>query len=168
PDPDVALELGKSISLTEAKEKEAVRQAYATHTRIVTESVPETARRRPSGKVTSNPPKKLKSGSGSKPNILDESIVVSATSSEGTSTKPGVPDEEKVTTEEKVILEWRSKQESEYSNDDNYNDDDDDENKSIDLELTNDEETDDKFVHSGEYVQTDDEYIQGEEQVNDD
>ncbi|GJT97733.1 hypothetical protein Tco_1093251, partial [Tanacetum coccineum] len=60
-DPDVALELGKSISLTEAKEEEAARQVYATHARIMTESVPETARRRPSGKVTSDPPKKVKS-----------------------------------------------------------------------------------------------------------
>ncbi|GJS03017.1 hypothetical protein Tco_0463071 [Tanacetum coccineum] len=34
PDPDVALELGKSISLTKAAEEEAVRQVHATHARI--------------------------------------------------------------------------------------------------------------------------------------
>ncbi|GJZ99550.1 hypothetical protein Tco_0672101 [Tanacetum coccineum] len=56
-DPDVALELGKSISKTEA---EASRQVHATHVRIVTESVLEPTRRRKSGKVTSDPPKKLK------------------------------------------------------------------------------------------------------------
>ncbi|GJW63497.1 hypothetical protein Tco_0115381 [Tanacetum coccineum] len=37
-DPDIALELGKSISLTEAEEAEATRKVHATHARIVTES----------------------------------------------------------------------------------------------------------------------------------
>ncbi|GKF13463.1 hypothetical protein Tco_0054925, partial [Tanacetum coccineum] len=44
-------------------------------------------------------------GTGSKPGVLDEFIIVSATSSEGTYAKPGVPYEEKDITE-KVILEW--------------------------------------------------------------
>ncbi|GJU33877.1 ribonuclease H-like domain-containing protein [Tanacetum coccineum] len=48
PNPDVALELGKSISLTEAKEAEASRKVHPTHARIVTESVPTPARRRSS------------------------------------------------------------------------------------------------------------------------
>ncbi|GKD35792.1 hypothetical protein Tco_1251301 [Tanacetum coccineum] len=43
-DPDVALELGKSISLVEAEEEEAAKQVHATHARIVTESVPESAK----------------------------------------------------------------------------------------------------------------------------
>ncbi|GJW11841.1 hypothetical protein Tco_1577668 [Tanacetum coccineum] len=106
-DPDFALELGKSISLTEAAEKEAARQD------------------------TRGP---------------DESIVVFATSSEGTGTKPGVPNEEKVTSEANVILEWGSKQESEY-----FKEEDDDEM----IEWTYDEESDHEFVH-------------GDEQVNDD
>ncbi|GJT15750.1 hypothetical protein Tco_0874456 [Tanacetum coccineum] len=38
PDPDVALELGKSISLTEAAKEKAARQVHATHARIVNES----------------------------------------------------------------------------------------------------------------------------------
>ncbi|GKG24336.1 hypothetical protein Tco_0394964, partial [Tanacetum coccineum] len=46
PDLDVALELGKSISLTEAKEEEAARQVHATHARIMTESVPESAKKK--------------------------------------------------------------------------------------------------------------------------
>ncbi|GKD70915.1 hypothetical protein Tco_1325005 [Tanacetum coccineum] len=49
PEPDVALELGKSLSLTEAAEEEAARQVHATHERIVIESDLEPARRRPSG-----------------------------------------------------------------------------------------------------------------------
>ncbi|GKE73795.1 hypothetical protein Tco_1535836 [Tanacetum coccineum] len=63
---------------------------------------------------------------------------------------------EKVTSEENVILEWGSKQESDYSEEDQGNDeevnwidfDDDEEkkddtndDKSIDLEMTDDEET---------------------------
>nr|GFB86687.1 hypothetical protein [Tanacetum cinerariifolium] len=40
-------------------------------------------------------------GTGSIPEVLDESIVISATLSEGTSIKPGVPDKEKDITEEK-------------------------------------------------------------------
>ncbi|GKB69876.1 hypothetical protein Tco_0931288 [Tanacetum coccineum] len=48
PNPDVALELGKSISLTEAEEAEASRKVHATHVRIITESVPTPARRRSS------------------------------------------------------------------------------------------------------------------------
>ncbi|GKC01250.1 hypothetical protein Tco_0987386 [Tanacetum coccineum] len=105
-------------------------------------------------------------GTGSKPGVPNESTIVFATSSEGTGARPGVPNKEKVTTEEKVILKWGDEQDSKYSDDDN-------ENKSIDLKLTDDEETDDEFMHRGEYVQTndeeyDDEFVQGEEQVHDD
>ncbi|GJY28854.1 hypothetical protein Tco_0404621 [Tanacetum coccineum] len=48
PDPDIALELGKSIRLTEAEEVEAARKVHATHARIVTKFVPTPARRRSS------------------------------------------------------------------------------------------------------------------------
>ncbi|GJW32739.1 hypothetical protein Tco_0052771 [Tanacetum coccineum] len=41
----VTLELGKSISLTEAEEEEAAMQVHATHERLVTESDPKPARR---------------------------------------------------------------------------------------------------------------------------
>ncbi|GKC04372.1 hypothetical protein Tco_0995982 [Tanacetum coccineum] len=46
PDPDVALELGKSISLDKAEEEEVAKQVLATHARIVTESVPEPAKKK--------------------------------------------------------------------------------------------------------------------------
>ncbi|GJR91470.1 integrase, catalytic region, zinc finger, CCHC-type containing protein [Tanacetum coccineum] len=186
PDPDVALELGKSLSLAEVVEEEATRQVHATHAMIVTESILEPARRRPSGiafrdtsrvskKVSSDPSQKLKGvqsltpreqeaadtmqalkeskktsrrqpgtrglneGTGRKPEVLGESTVVSATLSKGNSTKPGVLDEEKVTSE---------------ANDDQKKDDDDDD-KSIDLEMTDDEETDDEFVHCDKQVNDD-------------
>ncbi|GJQ92604.1 hypothetical protein Tco_0003743 [Tanacetum coccineum] len=217
PGPYVALELGKFISLTEAVEEEAAREVHATHARIVTKSVLEPARRRPSGiairdtsqvskKVSYDPSQKLKgvqsltfkeqeaadtikalkesrktsrrqSGtrgsserSGTIPGVPNESTIVSTTSSEGTGTKSGVPNEENVISKEKVILEWGSEQESKYSEEDQRDDeeddwiyfdkddekkDDPDDDKSIDIEMTDDEETKDEFV-------------QGEEQVNDD
>ncbi|GJS70370.1 hypothetical protein Tco_0703211 [Tanacetum coccineum] len=60
-------------------------------------------------------------GTGTILGVLDESTIVFAASSKGTGIKPGVPDEEKDITEEKVILEWGDKQDSEFSDD--YNDD---------------------------------------------
>ncbi|GJU99582.1 hypothetical protein Tco_1328853 [Tanacetum coccineum] len=109
-------------------------------------------------------------GTDVSPGVPNESKVVPAASSEGTGTIPGVLDEENVTSEENVILMWGSEQESEYSEEDQGDDeevdcidsdedeekkDDANDDKSIDLEMTNDEETDDEFV-------------QGDEQVNDD
>ncbi|GKA53593.1 retrovirus-related pol polyprotein from transposon TNT 1-94 [Tanacetum coccineum] len=146
PDPDVALELSKSISLTEAIEEETTRQVHATHARIVTKSVPEPARRRPSEQEAADTMQALKEskktsrrqpgtggsseGTGMIPGVLNESTVISATSVK-----------EKVTLEANVILEWGSKQESEYLKEDK--------------KMTDDEETKDEFVH-------------GDEQVNDD
>ncbi|GJX60423.1 hypothetical protein Tco_0291813 [Tanacetum coccineum] len=165
PEPDIALELGKSMRLTEAAEKEAARQVHATHERIVTESDPEPARRISSGiafrdtsrvskKMSSDPSQKLK-GTGVSLGVPDESTVILSTSSKGTGTKLGVLDEEKVTSETNVTLKWGSQQESEYTQEDDddekiewedtdkeeeKNDDDDD--KSIDLKMT-----DNEFVH---------------------
>nr|GFA15558.1 hypothetical protein [Tanacetum cinerariifolium] len=193
PDIDVALEIGKSISLTKVTEEEAARKVHATHARIVTKSIPEPIRRRPSGiafrdtsrvskKVSSDSSKKLKGvqsltpkeleaintmqalkeskktsrrqpgteGSseetGRTPGVPNESTVVFATSSEGTSTKLGVVNEEKVTSEE---------------NDEEKKDDVDDD-KSINLEMTDDEETEDEFVQGDEQVN----YDENEEMKN--
>ncbi|GJS36086.1 hypothetical protein Tco_0534468 [Tanacetum coccineum] len=49
-DPDAALELAKSISKTKAEEAEEARQVHATHARIVTESVPESAKKKSGGR----------------------------------------------------------------------------------------------------------------------
>ncbi|GJT85769.1 hypothetical protein Tco_0236245 [Tanacetum coccineum] len=196
PDLGVALELGKFTSINEAEEVEAARQVHATHARIVTESVPEPAKKKtgsrstkksvviqdtpsaPKSKPATSKPK-LKGVQSLSPKEQEAQMIQEflmslqtslATSSEGTSTKPGVLDEEKVSTEEKVILEWGSEQESEYSEEDvseeeeidwiDYEEDnkkkyDTNDDKSIDLEMTDDEETDD-------------EVLQGKEQVNDD
>ncbi|GJT82995.1 hypothetical protein Tco_1057337 [Tanacetum coccineum] len=210
PDADVALELGKSISLTEAAEEEAARQVHATHARIVTESDLDPAKKKtgsrstrgvviqdtPSAPKTKPASSKLKikgvqsltpkeQEAADVMQALKESKktskrqpVVFATSSEGTSTKPEVPDEEKVTSKEKVILKWGSEQESEYLEEDQGDDeeidwidsdedeekkDDIDDDKSINLEMTDDEETDDEFVHGVEQVNDD----KDEEMTND-
>nr|GEW47968.1 hypothetical protein [Tanacetum cinerariifolium] len=119
PDPDVALELGKSISLTKAKEEEEAKQVHDTHARIVTESVPESAKKKSSGrssrevvdimqalkeskKTSKRQPgtRGSSEGTGTIPRVFDKSTLVSATSSEETDAKPGVPDEEKDIDEE--------------------------------------------------------------------
>ncbi|GJU35619.1 hypothetical protein Tco_1183973 [Tanacetum coccineum] len=80
--------------------------------------------------------------------VLDESTVILTTSSEGTGTKPGVPDEVKGNSEVKgdFAIDWGSEEESEYS---------EEENKRIMEKTNDDEETDDEFVHGDEYVHDD-------------
>ncbi|GJU06340.1 hypothetical protein Tco_1122770 [Tanacetum coccineum] len=109
---------------------------------------------------------------GVTPGVLDESTVILTTSSEGTGTKPRVPDELKGSSEVKgdFAIDWGSKEESEYSEEENVDEeiewlttheeeekkDDDENDRSINMEKTNDdEETDDEFVHGDEYVHDD-------------
>ncbi|GJY20046.1 hypothetical protein Tco_0392612 [Tanacetum coccineum] len=129
-DPDDVLELSKFISQTEAEEAKATRKVHVTHARIVTEYVPESAKKKSGGRIFEcshsrhyeyskvvdimqalKESKKISrrqpgiggsnEGTGSKAGVPDESTVVSDTSSEGTDIKLGVPDEEKDITEEK-------------------------------------------------------------------
>nr|GEY94924.1 hypothetical protein [Tanacetum cinerariifolium] len=65
-DPDVALELAKSINQTKAEEAEAARKVHATHARIVTEYVSESAKKKSRGRssksvVIQDTPSALKS-----------------------------------------------------------------------------------------------------------
>nr|GEY20752.1 hypothetical protein [Tanacetum cinerariifolium] len=110
PDPDVTLELGKSISLTEATEKEATRQVLFTHVRITTESEPEPDKKKTGSKkleatyimqALKESKKTSKRQPGTKgsseetivsPGVPDESTVILATLSDGTGTKLGVLD----------------------------------------------------------------------------
>ncbi|GKF85743.1 hypothetical protein Tco_0253570, partial [Tanacetum coccineum] len=80
-------------------------------------------------------------GSGTKLGVLDESTVILTTSHKGTGIKPEVPDEVQGSSAAKA-------------NDEEKKEDDDDD-KSIDLEETDDEKTDDEFVNGDEYVQDD-------------
>ncbi|GJR28164.1 hypothetical protein Tco_1104396 [Tanacetum coccineum] len=115
PKPDLALELGKSISLTEAEEEAVAREVHATHARIkrssdsskklkgiqtLTPAEQEAADIMKALKESKKMSKRQPGTGGSNEgtgNILgvpDESTVISRASSEGTGSKPGVPDEE--------------------------------------------------------------------------
>nr|GFD20603.1 hypothetical protein [Tanacetum cinerariifolium] len=93
------------MSLAEAAKEEATRQVRATHKRIMTKSDPEPARRRPlesqalkaSKKSSKSQPHAGGSseGTATKPGVPDEPPVVFSPSSEGTCTKLGVPSEQK-------------------------------------------------------------------------
>nr|GEV84846.1 DNA-directed DNA polymerase [Tanacetum cinerariifolium] len=193
----IALQLGKSISLTKAAEEEAARQVHATHARIVTGSAPEPASRGPSGiafKDTSIVTKKMSPGLSQKLKgvqtltpkeqlvadtiqALKESKKISKRqpctggSSEGTGVSPGVYDESTVIL--KTLSEGTGTKPKTLMK------------RKIRMMKTmtmtkasifkkiDDEEIDDEFVHSEENVQdedekTDDELVHGDEQVNDD
>ncbi|GJR95654.1 hypothetical protein Tco_0267828 [Tanacetum coccineum] len=118
--PDLALELGKSISLAEAEEEATAREVHDTHARIVTESVPEPARTIRQSNIafrdTSSVSKKRTSGTSQKlkgiqsltPAEQEAADIMKALkdskkmigrqpgtggSDEGTGEIPGVPDE---------------------------------------------------------------------------
>nr|GEW09310.1 integrase, catalytic region, zinc finger, CCHC-type, peptidase aspartic, catalytic [Tanacetum cinerariifolium] len=138
PDPNIAVELGKSMSLTEAADEEAARQKLKGVLTLTPEEklVADTMQALKESKKTSR--RQLRTGGSSEgtgvsPGVPNESIAILVASSEGTSTKTGVPDEEKTDDEETGDEHVHSE---EHVQDD-------------------DEETDDEFIH-------------GDEQVNDD
>ncbi|GJT08701.1 hypothetical protein Tco_0843163 [Tanacetum coccineum] len=187
-DLDIALELGISISLTEVAEEEAARQVYATHARIMTESIPEPARRKPScisfkdmlsvsKKMSPDPSQMLKGVQSLTPKeqfstdimqALKESKKTSRRqpctrgSSEGTSVSLGVPNESTV-----VPATSNEGTESEYTKEDD--------DETIEWVDTNEEEekNDDDDNKSIDLEQiddeeTDDKFVHGEEHVQDD
>nr|GFA11634.1 hypothetical protein [Tanacetum cinerariifolium] len=144
PDPDVTLKLGKSISLTEAAKAEVARKVHATHTRIVTKFEREPAKKKTGSKST-------------------RGVVIQDTSS-CPKTKPTTS---KINLKglQSLTLEEQEAADSEYSKEDQGGDeevdwidfnedekkkDDTDDDKSIDLEMT-----DDEFVHGVEQVNDD-------------
>nr|GEU77858.1 hypothetical protein [Tanacetum cinerariifolium] len=174
PYPDVDMELGKSISLTEVAKKEAARQVHDTHTRIVTESEPElakkktgsikqeaadcmqalkeskkTSRRQPGTELAKKKTGSIKQEAADCMQALKESKKTSRRqpgtrgSNKGTGVSPGVLDEST------VIPATSSERTDEEKKDDT------DDDKSIDLEMTDDEENDDEFVHGVEQVNDD-------------
>nr|GEZ83959.1 hypothetical protein [Tanacetum cinerariifolium] len=161
PDLDIALELGKYISLAEAEEEEAAKQVYDTHARSVTEFVPESA--------------KKKTGSRSSRSVVIQDTP-SAPKPKPITSNPKLKDVQSLTPAEKeatgimqALKESKktnkrqagSKQESKYSEEDpnekedidwiDYEEDeekkvDTDDDKCIDLEMTDDKETDDEVL----------------------
>nr|GEV13919.1 hypothetical protein [Tanacetum cinerariifolium] len=149
----VALKLKlKGVQSLITKEQEAVDTMKAL------KESKKTNRRQPDTRGSSE-------GAGVSPKVPDKSIVVRATSSERTDTKPGVLDEEKVISKENVILEWGSEQESKYSKEDHR---DDEEVDWIDFDEDEEKKDDTKDDKSIDLEMTDDEFVHGDEQVNGD
>ncbi|GJR97545.1 hypothetical protein Tco_0269719 [Tanacetum coccineum] len=133
-DPDVALELAKFIIQTKAEEADKPARESAL------KSKPATLKTKLKGapSLTLQEQEATDIMQALRERVPDESTIVSATSSEGTSTKPGVPDEEKDIIEEKVILEWGDEQDNEFLDDDVEKDDkykEDDETESDEDEI---------------------------------
>nr|GEX49195.1 hypothetical protein [Tanacetum cinerariifolium] len=137
PDPNVSLELGKSISIAEAKEEE---EASRNTRSVVTQDTLSAPKSKP---AASKP--KLKGTRGSSegtsriPVVSDESTVISATLSKGI--------EEDLNNEEEI--DW-----IDFEEDDEKKDDTDDD-KIIDLEMTDNEETDDEVLQGKEQLNDD-------------
>ncbi|GJR87287.1 retrovirus-related pol polyprotein from transposon TNT 1-94 [Tanacetum coccineum] len=197
PEPDVAKELGNSMSLTEAEEEEVARRVHATHERLVTEFDPERARRsskrRPSGIAFRDTSSVLKKKSPDQSQKLkgiqtlstEEQLAVDMMQalkasikssmsqphaeglSEGTGVSPRVPDEST------VILKTSSEgteEESEYFEEETA----DEEIKWLttdDEEVKKDDDEDDKSIDiekTNDDKETDDKFVYGDEYVHDD
>ncbi|GJX90989.1 retrovirus-related pol polyprotein from transposon TNT 1-94 [Tanacetum coccineum] len=131
--------LGTSISLAEAGEEEAAKQVHATHARIVTESIPESAKKK-TGRRCSKP--KLKGtgasseGIGTIPGVPDESTVIFATSSEGTEQESEYSEEDQLDDEEKDDKEGDADDKGDdHISDTQDTDDEDDETESDEDEI---------------------------------
>ncbi|GJY07604.1 hypothetical protein Tco_0374658 [Tanacetum coccineum] len=205
PKPDVSLKLGKSTSKTEAKIAEEARRVHDTHERLVIEKLaseeesdesedehanrPIKRRRssdimqaiKASRKISRSHPHTRGSSEGASITleVPDESTCIFKTLSESTGITPGVLDEVKGSSEDKVYfaIDWGSENESDNSEEDKVNkeeitwlstdeevekQDDDDDDRSIDLE-----ETDDEHEYSV-YKAHDDVYVREDEYVHDD
>ncbi|GKB07479.1 hypothetical protein Tco_0835763 [Tanacetum coccineum] len=186
PELNIALELGKSMSLNEVAEEEATRQVHATHARIVTKTVLKPTRRRHSGiafrdtssvtkKMSLDPSKKVK---GVQTLTLKEQLaadIMKALKESMKTTKrqpvkelvlsQGFPMRKRLLLKQMLYLSEDLNKKSKYSKDDHGDDeevdwiysdeddeknDDDDDEKSIDLEMTADEEFENEFVQVDE------------------
>ncbi|GJW51430.1 hypothetical protein Tco_0092781 [Tanacetum coccineum] len=94
PKPDLALELGKSISLTEAEEEAVAREVHATHARIVSGPDPEPMQEDQTG---SNSGKLHVSLAGPNPEHMDDEFLATA--------YPKVHENLKLITDKRVIEE---------------------------------------------------------------
>ncbi|GJU60961.1 hypothetical protein Tco_1238727, partial [Tanacetum coccineum] len=92
PKPDLALELGKSISLTEAEEEAVAREVHATHARIVSGPDPEPMQEDQTG---SDSGKLHVSLAGPNPEHMDDEFLATA--------YPKVHENLKLITDERVI-----------------------------------------------------------------
>nr|GEX14709.1 hypothetical protein [Tanacetum cinerariifolium] len=143
PDPDVALELGKSISIIKAEEEEAARKVHATHARIVTESIPEPAKKRLP--VENKKLQMLCKLSKKARKLVEDSQVLEA------QVKELVGYQGFLMSPQSYLLPQVKELEDDEKKDDT------DEEKSINIEMTDDEEIDDEVLQ--ESVNSDEEDI---------
>ncbi|GJX23585.1 hypothetical protein Tco_0228030 [Tanacetum coccineum] len=108
PEPYIALELAKSMSLVETAEEEAARQVHATHERIISPDLSHKLK----GNQTLSAKEQLAADTmqalkANKKSSRSQPYV--GGSSKGTGTKPGVPDEVQGSSIAKadVTLDWR-------------------------------------------------------------
>ncbi|GJZ04269.1 hypothetical protein Tco_0537544 [Tanacetum coccineum] len=141
PEPDVALELGKYISLAEGQtgRRRSFGIAFKDTSTVSKKKSPDQSKKlkgiqtliaeeqlavdmmqalKASKKISRSRShtRGLGQGAGVSPKVPDESTSIFTTSSEGTGTVPGVPDEVKGASEAKVdsAIDWGSKKESDY------------------------------------------------------
>ncbi|GJT70112.1 hypothetical protein Tco_1029398 [Tanacetum coccineum] len=177
-DPDVAFELGKSISKTDAEVADETMRVHETHARLVIEkATSEEAseessgelyhkvirRRRTCGVTIRDTPSVSKKTSREATRIVQQS----GGSSEGAGITPEVPDEPKASSVAKakhnVVIEWGFEEESDKFNDnvddipwvstsDEEEKGDDEDDRSIDIKETDDERSD---FDNGDQAMTD-------------
>nr|GEX59959.1 hypothetical protein [Tanacetum cinerariifolium] len=190
PELDVALELGKSISLVKAKEEEeAARSVHATHECLVSESnkLISKSANRPTEQLAVDTMQALKAskkisriqphargsseGTGVSPGVSDESTFIVTSSSERTGTRPVVPNE--VNDSSKAngdsIIDWDLEKESEYSEKEKV----DEEIKQLttnEVKKKKDDDEDDRSIDNektDDDEETDDDFAHGDEYVHD-
>ncbi|GJU56007.1 hypothetical protein Tco_1229721 [Tanacetum coccineum] len=139
------------IARRKAKKKGRVaRKVHATHARIVTESVPESAKKKSSGRSSKSVViQDTPSAPKSKPATSKAKLKAETISTGGSN-------EDKDITKEKVILEWGNKQDSEFFDDDNDNVEKDDKDGNVDDEG-------DDHVSDTQYVDDEDVKIEYDE-----
>nr|GEX60008.1 hypothetical protein [Tanacetum cinerariifolium] len=123
-DPDVALELAKSISKTEVEE---ARQVYATHAMTVTKFVPEFAKKNSGGRssksvVIQEIPCAPKSNLATSKSKLKGAPSLTLEEQKATYIMQDLKESKKTSKrqqEEKVILQWGYEQDNEFFDDDN-------------------------------------------------
>nr|GEY85702.1 hypothetical protein [Tanacetum cinerariifolium] len=146
-DPYAALKLPKSISQTELEEAEATRKVHATHARIVTESIPESAKKKSSSRISKSvviqdtPSTPMSKRTTLKTNLKVLHLLLYKNKKLQTSCmllrklrRQAEDNQEKDITKEKVILKWGVEQNSEFSDDDNDDVENDDKDSNADDE----------------------------------
>nr|GEU92352.1 uncharacterized mitochondrial protein AtMg00810-like [Tanacetum cinerariifolium] len=190
---DVALELGKSMSLTEAEAEEAARHVHETHEWLVTKSLDQSQKMKGIQTLTAEEQldgdtiQALKAnrkisrshshtrgsseGVGVSLEVLDESTCIFTISSEGIGIKSGIPDEVKGSSKAKVnfAINWGSENKSDYSKEEKVDKEEIEWLTTDEEEEKQDDEDDDRsfdIQKTDDDEETDDEYVYDDDYVH--